>query len=327
MVTTNRWIGRNFPSRARDNPDVRPVNAPALESAALYRERGTTLPIPQVPGRQSVYGHRGAQALEVENTAAALHAGFQKADGVEIDVQLTRDGQLVIFHDDTTGRLTGPAKDWAIQDKTLAELKTLDLGGGQRILTLDEALEIFEQYPGKALNIEIKTAAQSQLDSGRRSDVADPASLELGRRVAVALRGQSANWNRLVVSSFDPAGIEGFRSVNTTIPCALLYDHPSAPFYGDTFSNVPGELGFVARKAKEIGAQAVNPNHKLIDATSLASLAREGIDPATVATYTVPSAEEARRLASLGVGTIIVNDPGMTSHLPLGPQRADALWR
>ncbi|HXJ55652.1 MAG TPA: glycerophosphodiester phosphodiesterase [Verrucomicrobiae bacterium] len=104
--------------------------------------------------------HRGASFDAPENTLASIQLAWkQQADAVEIDVQFTKDGQLVVIHDDNTHRTAGLRKKVAAQ--TLAELQTLDVGRwkhprwtGERIATLREA---FAAIPaGKRLFVEIK---------------------------------------------------------------------------------------------------------------------------------------------------------------------------
>ena len=107
-----------------------------------------------------IIAHRGASHDAPENTMAAIQLGWrQQADAVEIDVQFSKDGQVVVIHDDNTGRTTGVRRK--IAALTLAELKSLDVGkwkgpkwNGQRISTLGEALASIPK--GKRLFVEIK---------------------------------------------------------------------------------------------------------------------------------------------------------------------------
>ncbi len=107
-----------------------------------------------------IIAHRGASADAPENTLAAIQLAWQQgADAAEIDVQLTADGQLVAIHDETTLRTGGI--DWTVNGRTLAELKTLDVGlwksrqfFGERIPTLAEVLDLVPA--GKRLFIEVK---------------------------------------------------------------------------------------------------------------------------------------------------------------------------
>jgi len=104
--------------------------------------------------------HRGASFDAPENTLASIQLAWkQQADAVEIDVQFTKDGQLVVIHDDNTHRTAGLRKKVAAQ--TLAELQTLDVGRwkhprwtGERIASLREAFAVIPA--GKRLFVEIK---------------------------------------------------------------------------------------------------------------------------------------------------------------------------
>ena len=86
-------------------------------------------------------GHRGAAGVQPENTLKgfryALNLGI---DAVECDVHLTRDNHLVVIHDDTVDRTTSGTG--AVRRMTLAQLRRLDAGQGERIPTLDEVLDL-----------------------------------------------------------------------------------------------------------------------------------------------------------------------------------------
>src|SRR6185312_2950197 len=90
-------------------------------------------------GRVWVVGHRGAMGYCPENTLASFQRGLELgADWIELDVHLSRDGALIVIHDETLERTTDG--HGLVRDHTLAELKQLDAGDGQRIPTLSEVL-------------------------------------------------------------------------------------------------------------------------------------------------------------------------------------------
>jgi glycerophosphoryl diester phosphodiesterase len=104
--------------------------------------------------------HRGASGHCPENTRVAFVRAIELgADMIELDCQMTRDGAVVVIHDDTLDRTTSGRGH--VRERTLRELKALDAGSwfaarfsGEEILTLEEAIEILR---GKAeLNLEIK---------------------------------------------------------------------------------------------------------------------------------------------------------------------------
>ncbi len=91
------------------------------------------------------YAHRGASSYAPENTMSAFRLGLQMgANGIETDVQRTSDGVLVLFHDDTLGRVTG--QPGSVKDYTYAELQEFAVsvhGKSDRIPTLEEFLQAF----------------------------------------------------------------------------------------------------------------------------------------------------------------------------------------
>lgn len=86
-----------------------------------------------------IVAHRGASRDAPENTLKAFRLAWaQGADAVETDLRLTADGVLVCIHDERTGRVA--ERDLLVSASMLAELQALDVGDGERIPTLDQAL-------------------------------------------------------------------------------------------------------------------------------------------------------------------------------------------
>ncbi len=84
--------------------------------------------------------HRGASAYEPENTIRSFERAIgMKAEMIEFDVRQSMDGRLVVIHDAKVDRTTDGRG--LVSEKTLAELKTLDAGKGERIPTFEEALD------------------------------------------------------------------------------------------------------------------------------------------------------------------------------------------
>src|SRR5438876_2738264 len=114
-------------------------------------------PAPLAWGRREtplVIAHRGASAERPENTLAAFaRARRDGADGVELDVMRCGSGEVVVFHDDDLLRL-GQRADWT-REVPLAELRAIDLGGGERVPLLDEVLEALGPM---LVNVELKSA-------------------------------------------------------------------------------------------------------------------------------------------------------------------------
>ncbi|MBI3536498.1 MAG: hypothetical protein HY070_02885, partial [Chloroflexi bacterium] len=113
--------------------------------------------------RPLIIAHRGASAEAPENTLAAFTRAFELgADGIELDVTLTKDNIPVVIHDDTVNRTTNARG--VVSEMLLAEIKQLDAGSwkdakyrGEKIPTLEETLRAIPTT--KIVNIELKTLA------------------------------------------------------------------------------------------------------------------------------------------------------------------------
>lgn len=142
--------------------------------------------------------HRGFADERAENTVGALVAAAGVADFIEFDVRRCGSGELVVFHDETVGRVTdGTGR---VEDLTRSELAGLDvLDSGEGIPTLREVLEAIPSTAG--INVELK-------ENGLAADVAD----EL-----------TAHGGSILLSSFD-ASILAELSVVTDDPLALIVD-------------------------------------------------------------------------------------------------------
>ncbi|MEV5011089.1 MULTISPECIES: glycerophosphodiester phosphodiesterase [unclassified Streptomyces] len=102
-------------------------------------------------------GHRGVMGVEPENTLRSFVAAQQAGlDVIELDLHLSKDGALVVMHDDKVDRTTDGSG--AIADKTLAELRSLDAGRGERIPVFEEVLDAVRA----PLQAEIKDVAAAR---------------------------------------------------------------------------------------------------------------------------------------------------------------------
>lgn len=112
-------------------------------------------------GKTIIYAHRGASGAAPENTMAAFRKAAELgAHGIECDVQMTKDGRLVICHDEAVGR-TSNGKGY-IKDLTCEEIRSLDMGSWfsaeyavEKMPLLEELLELIKRQ-GMYLNIELK---------------------------------------------------------------------------------------------------------------------------------------------------------------------------
>jgi glycerophosphoryl diester phosphodiesterase len=225
--------------------------------------------------RPLVLGHRGAAALAPENTLAAIRAARRAgADGIEIDVRMTRDGALVVLHDLTLERLA--SRPDRVADAALADLRDVRVRG-EPIATLAEALD---EAQGLLVNVEIK----SDGPPWRRLP-------GLERRVADELRGSGAD--RVLVSSFDPWVVRRFRRAAPEVPAGLLLEAE--------------EPAWLRRRPRRVlGACAIHPEVAMCDAGSMARWRAAGL---VVVAWTVRSASELLRVDGLEVDAVIADDP------------------
>lgn len=159
-----------------------------------------------------IYAHRGASQYAPENTLPAFAlAAQQGADGIELDVHLTKDGQLVVIHDETLDRTTS-GTGW-VKDHTLAQLRQLCAdnhmpGFAQaRIPTLEEVLALV-QPTGMLVNIELKTSILWY-------EGIEEKTLDLVRKMGMD--------SRVVYSSFNHYSIEKVRQLAPEAETAYLY--------------------------------------------------------------------------------------------------------
>jgi glycerophosphoryl diester phosphodiesterase len=143
-------------------------------------------------------GHRGARAYEVENTLGSFIKAIELgANAIECDVRISRDGQLVISHDDNLKKVFG--KDVRINETTLRELKHLT---EDRLVTLGEALHAIGKNVEKIL-IELKEAGYEE----KVLDVVRSEKLE----------------DRVIIVSFLEEALAQVRTIDKTIETGLIY--------------------------------------------------------------------------------------------------------
>jgi glycerophosphoryl diester phosphodiesterase len=243
-----------------------------------------------------VIAHRGSSGMAPENTAAAIDLAVrQRADYVEIDVQRTKDGKLVNFHDCTMERTTDietlyPGRPrYRVSDFTWNELRRLDAGtwfhddyAGEPIITVDDVIRHI-QHTRTGLLAEISPC--SQYGTTVATDLAD-ALHGKPRYVRTALAR-----HRLAVQSFQTDDARTFHTAQPDIPIGILdADRPT-----DT------ELTELSQWADQI-----NPQHTVTDQTLVDRVHQLGMD---INVWTVDEPGAIRKMAGLGVDGIITDYP------------------
>ncbi|MBI2962747.1 MAG: glycerophosphodiester phosphodiesterase [Deltaproteobacteria bacterium] len=225
--------------------------------------------------------HRGASGHCPENTRVAfLRAIESGADMVELDCQRTRDGALVILHDETLERTTNGRG--RVRDRTLKELKALDAGSwfasrfaGEEVLTLEQAIEILRGHV--ELNLEIK---------GEDA----PGRIEIQ---CVGVVRSLRFFERTVFSSFSAARMRLVRDLADDARIGVLMDADTR--WSDGLA-----------LAAQLGAEALHPERSLVRAETVAEAHRRGLQ---VRVWTVNRAEEVESLAAAGVDGIFTDFP------------------
>lgn len=282
-------------------------------------------------------GHRGAAGLAPENTLSAFRrACASGVDGVELDVLLTADGQLVVHHDyalkpdlarTAEGRWIGKAEALIIKNLTLADLRQYDVGrlkpgsrsarrypaqqavDGERIPTLDDVIDLIKNKCGHhcQLWIEIKTSPEKPDFTPSPEDVAE-AVISLVRDQKVALQ--------TYILSFDWRALKHVQKTAPEIPTVYL------SLEGRKLNNIkPGRQGAspwlagldiddfqgsIPRAVAAAGGRNWAGYYKHLTYKDINTAHRIGLQ---VYAWTVDSKSEMLRLMEMGVDGIITNRP------------------
>lgn len=234
-----------------------------------------------------VIAHRGASGHRPENTLPAFALAVeQRADMIETDLHRTRDGAVVITHDEDLSGLGGSGE---IADATLAELRALDAGDGESIPTLDEILDRFG--PRIAFNLELK-----------RGTAGAYAGLEEAALAAVSVRGLE---QRTLFSSFYDPLLARLRALAPAARVGLLISRRYPQ-------------GAIAR-AQALGAEALHPEASLVEPALVEAAHAAGL---AVYGFTVDAPAEMRRLLGMGVDGLFTNYPDRLRGIlnPIGDQ-------
>ncbi len=250
-----------------------------------------------------VIAHRGYRAIAPENTLLAAQKGFEAgAEWWELDTAETKDGELVVIHDDnlvrtTDARKTFPGRSpWIVYDFTLEELRKLDAGSwfaaadpfrqiaagvvgrtdvfhALKVPTLRECL-VLTRDMGMKVNVEIKSAAGHACDASIvEKTVALILELDMGKEV--------------LISSFNHGYLARVKEADAGIRTGVLIDEPLADPVG---------------KLEGLGAASLNPNAAKLDEGTMLRVREAGFE---VYPWTVNEEADMRRLLAWGATGLI----------------------
>lgn len=282
-------------------------SAAAIMALALLGGSGTAAAMPEADARAAEVqrapvstgvldvAHRGASAYAPENTLAAIDAAHEhEATTVELDVQRSKDGELVIVHDTTLARTTDAEEvfpdraPYNVADFTMKEMRRLDAGSwfdsayaDERIPTLQEALQRLREHDMNLL-LEIKSPA---LYPGIEGDIAEALSNAPDWLTGARTGGP----DRLTIQSFDWMSTKRSHDRLPSVPHGLLGLVPEDQI--DDYA---------------AWADQINPNHTTIDADYVEKVHEADME---VLTYTVNNADDMRSAIGMGVDGIISDYP------------------
>lgn len=227
------------------------------------------------------FGHRGYSGKYPENTLLAFEKAIEAGvDGIELDVQFSKDGHMVVIHDESVDRTTD-GKGW-VKDLTLDELKSLDASasftgkyGIVRIPTLEEVLTLVKDYD-IITNIELKTG------------VFEYEGLE--EAVAECVRKYNL-CDKVIMSSFNHFSVMRMRKAAPELKCGFLFE---------------SWLIDAGKYCHTHGIPCFHPNFRNLIPSVVKEAKQYGLE---INTYTVNTLEDFNRLAALDVDVAIGNYP------------------
>lgn len=234
-----------------------------------------------------IIAHRGASAYAPENTMSAFEKALEMGvGGIELDVHLTKDGHIVVIHDEKVDR-TSNGSGW-VKDMTLDELKQLDFGSwfdkkfkDQRIPTLEQVMELLSGWDG-LLNIEIK------------SDVVIYQGIE---QKLIDLVEKYNMVSKVIMASFNHYCLLEVQRISPEMKIGLLY-----------------VAGLITpwEYAQKLKADALHPLHYSVTPEMIENCKEYGIE---VNPYTVNEPEHIKKVALAGVDGIITDVPDIASQI------------
>ncbi|MGX9364632.1 glycerophosphodiester phosphodiesterase [Desulfoplanes sp. PS50] len=265
--------------------------------------------------------HRGARSLAPENTlAAAEKAREADAYAWEMDVQMSRDGHLVITHDATLGRVTDVAsrtefafrKPWRVADFTLEELRSLDFGS---FFATEDPFGQIDAGTVSCVQAEaFRGTTLPTLEEGLRF------TRDHGFRINVEIKGLEGTPGHGIVVQRAVEMIEGFDLVEQTLISSFCFDYlrqvkrlqPALPLAALMEADNMGPKD-ILETLMELGVQAWHPDKEILKPEDLRRILDAGI---YVNVYTVNDPREMRLLVLQGVSGLITDFPQL-----VGPVR------
>ena len=233
-----------------------------------------------------IIAHRGAKGEAPENTMAAFELALQQGcDAFELDIHLSKDGEMMVIHDDTVSRTT--SGNGFVKDMTKEELQQLDAGSwfdssyqGESIPTLRE---VFELAPANLMiNVEIKGGISEGVEEK-----------------LLALLEEYDMYNQVVVSSFHFDSLRTLERLNSNVKTGLLYSQNFA-----RPELLPDAAG--------VNAFSLHPYFISLEENDFSLVQKEGLQ---MYAWTVNEECAMNKLMEKGIDGIITDYPGRLRKL------------
>jgi glycerophosphoryl diester phosphodiesterase len=287
MFPANSWAVKLALARRRPFDSTPAMSFHFVSRAALALVLSCAL-LPGTLRAVDIIAHRGASFDAPENTLASMKLGWtQNADGVELDLWLSKDGRLLVFHDKDTKRFETNSR--AITNLTLAEARQLDVGSWKSVAFKGEPVPTLESIlatipPGKRVVLEIKDGPRIVPELTR---VLRASGLPEKQMVVI-----SFNFDSLAASKKDWPGVEHY----------FLADYKK-----DAKTQAGPELKPLLARAKKAGFEGLNLNFKWPVTKEFVSEVKAG--GLKLYIWTVNDAVVARALVDAGVDGITTDRP------------------
>lgn len=227
-----------------------------------------------------VIGHKGASKTEPENSLRSFKRAIElEADFIELDVQFSKDKEIVVFHDYDIKRITG--QDGYIKEMTVQELKQYDIGEGESIPTLKEVISLTKGKIGLQIELKEEGTGKVVIDMLRDANLIDST----------------------IISSFNHKEILRVQEIEPRVRLgALISERVSTP----------SDLNKATKRIIKKKLFAVHPHYKGVNRDLVEYAHSNNLN---VNVWTVDEKEDIQRMIDIGVDGIISDDIPLLKRL------------
>jgi len=217
-----------------------------------------------------VVGHRGAAKVEPENTLRGFRYAIELGvEYVECDVHLTKDGHLVVIHDETVNRTTNGSG--RVSEMTLQEIRELDAGKGERIPNIGEVLDLVKGKVKLLLELKGEGVEEKAVEEVKRRGMED----------------------QVVFTSFHVERLKRVKEIDPDLKVGVIFGEPPSPEE-------------MCRIALSVGACGVGINHKHLTEEHVREAHQHGLE---VRAWNPDTREEMLAAIEKGVDGVSSNRP------------------